>query len=86
MVCLPLDLQEPRYGGLNFFFLQNACILLQAFSAPRGSAPMAWYYDSQLRSSLRSLLARRILGTPKDNRVDVSIDIFHVASLEYHLI
>ncbi len=31
MVCLPLDLQEPRYGGLNFFFLQNACTLLYVF-------------------------------------------------------
>ncbi len=29
----------------------------RAFGAPRGSAPMVWYYDSQLRSSLRSLLA-----------------------------
>ncbi len=42
--------------------------------------------DSQLRGSLRSLLAHRTLGTPKDNGVDASIDIFLVASLEYHLI
>ncbi len=59
-------------------------ILLRAFGAPRGSANMARYYDSQLHSSLRSLLARRTFGTPKDNGVDASIDIFFVASLEYH--
>ncbi len=61
-------------------------IYIRAFGAPRGSAPMAWYYDSQLRSSLCSLLARCAFGTPKDNGVDASIDIFLVASLEYHLI
>ncbi len=58
----------------------------RAFGAPRGSAPMARYYDPQLRNSLRSLLTRRAFGTPKDNGVDASIDIFLVASLEYHLI
>ncbi len=57
-----------------------------AFGAPKGSAPMARYYDSQLHSSLRSLLARRAFDTPKDNGGDASIDIFLVASLEYHLI
>ncbi len=59
----------------------------RTFGAPRGLAPMARYYDdSQLGSSLRSLLARRVFGTPKDNGVDASIDIFLVVSLEYHLI
>ncbi len=58
----------------------------RTFGAPRGLAPMAQYYNSQLRSSLRSLLARRTFGTPKDNGIDASIDIFLVASLEYHLI
>ncbi len=47
---------------------------------------MARYYDSQLHSSLRSLLARHAFGTPKDNGVNASIDIFLVASLEYQLI
>ncbi len=47
---------------------------------------MVRYYDSQLRSSLRLLLTRRAFGTPYDNGVDASIDIFLVASLEYHLI
>ncbi len=61
-------------------------IYIRAFGAPRGSAPMARYYDSQLRSSLLSLLNRRAFGTPKDNGLDASIDIFLVASLEYHLI
>ncbi len=42
-------------------------IYTRAFGAPRGSAPMARYYDSQLRSSLHSLLARRAFGTPKGN-------------------
>ncbi len=55
------------------------------FGAPRGSAPMVRYYDLQLRSSLCSLLTRRAFGIPKDNGVDASIDIFLVASLEYHL-
>ncbi len=26
MVCLPLDFQEPRYGGLNFFFFFTKCL------------------------------------------------------------
>ncbi len=47
---------------------------------------MARYYNSQLRSSLRSLLAHRAFGTPKDTGIDALIDIFLVASLEYHLI
>ncbi len=47
---------------------------------------MVQYYNSQLRSSLRSLLACRTLDTPKDNGVDASIDIFLVASVGYHLI
>ncbi len=64
----------------------SAGIIKRAFGAPTGLAPMAQYYDSQLRSSLCSLLARRSLDTPKDNGVDASIDIFLVASLEYHLI
>ncbi len=42
----------------------------RAFGVPRGSAPMARYYDSQLRSSLRSLLACRAFSTPKDNGID----------------
>ncbi len=58
----------------------------RAFGAPRGSAPMAPYYDSQLGSSLRLLLTRRTFGTPKDNGEDASIDIFLVAFLKYHLI
>ncbi len=57
-----------------------------AFGAPGSSAPMARYYNSQLRSSLRLLLACHAFGTPKDNGVDAWIDIFLVASLEYHLI
>ncbi len=61
-------------------------IYMCAFGAPRGSTPMAQYYNSQLRSSLRLLLARSAFGTPKDNGVDASIAIFLVASLEYHLI
>ncbi len=58
----------------------------RTFGVPRGSAPMVRYYDSQLRSLLRSLFARRTFGTPKGNGVDASTDIFLVASLEYHLI
>ncbi len=61
-------------------------IMLRAFGAPRGSAPMAQYYDSQLRSSLCSLLASCIFGTAKDTGVDALTDIFLAASLEYHLI
>ncbi len=47
---------------------------------------MVRYYDSQLCSLLRSLLARRAFGTPKDNGVDALINIFLVTPLEYHLI
>ncbi len=61
-------------------------IYARAFGAPRGSTPMVRYYDSQLRSSLRLLLACRAFGTPKDNGVNAVIDIFLVASLEYRLI
>ncbi len=57
----------------------------RAFGAPRGSAPMARYYDPQLRSLLHSLLACRAFVTPKDNGVDALIDIFLITSLEYHL-
>ncbi len=59
---------------------------IRALGAPRVSAPMAQYYNPQLPSSLRSLLARCAFGIPKDNRVDASIDIFLVTFLEYHLI
>ncbi len=71
-----------RSGGLEVvkFFRRRA------FGAPRGSAPMVRYYDSQLRSSLRSLLARRTFSTPKNTGVDALIHIFLVASLEYHSI
>ncbi len=66
------------------FFLR--IYVIRAFGAPIGSVPMARYYDSQLRSFLRSLRAHRAFSTPKDNGVDTSSDIFLVASLEYHLI
>ncbi len=73
------------YFNLNKMY-DNTSLWRRAFDAPTGSASMARYYDSQLCSSLRSLLARRTFGTPKDNGVDASIDIFLVSSLEYHLI
>ncbi len=57
-------------------------IYIRAFGAPRGSAPMAWYYNLQLRL----LLTSRAFGTPKDTGVDAVIDIFLVTSLEYLLI
>ncbi len=77
-------LEVPDYeSAMLIYFIY---IYTRAFGAPRGSAPMGRYYDSQLRSSLCSLLACRAFGTPKDNGVDASIDIFLVASLEYHLI
>ncbi len=78
-------LEVPDYESAMLIYLYTF-IYIRAFGAPTDSAPMARYYDSQLRSSLRSLLARRTFGTPKDNGVDTSIDIFLVASLEYHLI
>ncbi len=77
-------LKVPDYESAMLLYLY---IYIRAFGgAPRGSAPMARNYASQLFSSLRSLLTLRTFGTPKDNGVDASIDIFLVASLEYHLI
>ncbi len=40
----------------------SVILLLRAFGAPRGSVPMVQYYDSQLRSSLPSLLTRRLVA------------------------
>ncbi len=71
---------------VNLYFYIFTSLWRRTFGAPRGSKPMARYYDSQLRSLLCSLLARRAFGTPKDNGVDASIDVFLVDSLEYHLI
>ncbi len=63
-----------RIRNVNILYIYiYIYIYLRAFDAPRGSAQ---YYDSQLRSSLRSLLAHRAFGTPKDNGVDASIDYF----------
>ncbi len=74
----------------NYLFIYTKFIMYEPLAAhlgaPGGSAPMAWYYDSQLHSSLRSFLARRAFGAPKNTEVDASIDIFLVASLKYHLI
>ncbi len=73
------------FAFIFYLFSQYTSLWQRAFGAPRGLAPMARYYNSQLRSLLRSLHTRRAFGTPKDNGVDASIDIFLVASLEYHL-
>ncbi len=84
-----LRCEQPTPEFSTFYLLSFVCnmsLWRLAFGASRGSVPMARIYDSQLCNSLRSLLARRALGTPKDNGVDASIDIFLVASLEYHLI
>ncbi len=80
-----LEIPDYKSAMLIYLYIYTS-FWWRAFGAPRGSAPKAWYYDSQLRSSLRSLLTHRAFGTSKDNGVDTSIDIFLVASLEYHLI
>ncbi len=66
-------------------------ILIYIYIRAFGGATLAHLQARHLWRSITihdfaARFARCAFGTPKDNGVDASIDIFLVASLEYHLI
>ncbi len=73
----------------KLLFCQYNCtfIFLRAFDgAPLAHLETRRLWHGIMIHNFTARFAHRTFGTPKDNGVDASIDIFLVASLEYHLI